>query len=210
MYQEKNSQSYGVIAVIYYLIYFLGLLLAGMMFRKGNNYAMNLIYCAMFIIGVLIVLIKDKNIYNLGFGREKLKVNLIISFTIVIVTFMVILVFSDQPFKKLLNEMFYYLFYIAAIEEILFRGFIQNYLFGFKWNKYLIFIVGALLFSFMHIPFQMFVHNNVSLTYIMEAIPNLIETFIFHLIFCWVTNKRKDISIAIAIHYAYDFLGVIV
>lgn len=36
-------------------------------------------------------------------------------------------------------------------------------------NKYVIFIIGALLFSFMHIPFQMFVHNNVSLHYLVVA-----------------------------------------
>lgn len=209
MYQEKDK-SYGIIAMVYYVIYWLGLFLAGVMLRKGNNQGINLIYGTLFIMGVLIVLIKDKNIHNLGFGREKLKANLLISFAIVIVAFTVILIVSGQPFEKLLVEMFYYLFYIAAIEEILFRGFIQNYLFGFKWNRYLIFIVGGLLFSFMHLPFQMFVHDNVSFAYVIEAIPNLIETFIFHLIFCWVTNKRKDIFIAIAIHYAYDFLGVIV
>ena len=116
--------------------------------------------------GVLIALIKDKNIYNLGFGIEKLRINLIISLIIVVVTFIVIWVFSDLAFNSLLKQMLYYLFYIAAIEEILFRGLIQNYLFGFRLNKYVIFIIGALLFSFMHIPFQMFVHNNVSWNYL--------------------------------------------
>ena len=209
MYQEKNS-SYGIIAIIYYIIYFLGLFWAGIMFHKGITLGINYIYCLLFIIGILIVLIKDKNIYNLiGYSKEKLKVNLIISFTIVVATFMVILIFSDQTFEKVFIQMFYYLFYIAAIEEILFRGFIQNYLFGFKLNKFLTFIIGALLFSFMHIPFQMFVHNNLTLTYLIEAVPNLIETFIFHFIFCFIAYKRKDILIAIAVHYAYDFLGVI-
>ncbi|MDE7399257.1 MAG: CPBP family intramembrane metalloprotease, partial [Oscillospiraceae bacterium] len=101
-------------------------------------------------------------------------------------------------------------FYIDAIEEILFRGLIQNYLFGFKLNKYVIFIIGALLFSFMHIPFQMFAHNNVSLNYLVKALPNLIETFIAHFTFCFIAYKRKDITISIALHYAYDFLGVII
>ena len=209
MYQSKNK-SYGIIAVIYYCILFGSLFLAGLLYQKGITFGMNIIYCSLFVIGILIVLIKDRNIYNLGFGKENIRINLIISLIIVVITFIVIRVFSDLSFNKLLMQMLYYLFYIAAIEEILFRGLIQNYLFGIKLNKYVIFIIGALMFSFMHIPFQMFVHNNVSLHYIVEALPNLIETFISHFIYCFIAYKRKDITIPIALHYAYNFLGVII
>lgn len=208
MYQSKKK-SYGIIAVIYYCVYFLGLVFAGILYQKGIMFGMNIIYCLLFAVGVLIALIKDRNIYNLGFGKEKLRINLIISLIIVGITFIVIWVFSDLAFNKLVKQMLYYLFYIAAIEEILFRGLIQNYLFGFKFPKYVIFIIGALLFSFMHVPFQMFVHNNVSLQYLVEALPNLIETFISHFIHCFIAYKSKDITISIALHYAYDFLGVI-
>lgn len=210
MYQsnEKNK-SYGIIAIIYYCIFWVGLLLAGVLYQKGITASMNIIYCSLFAIGVLIALIKDRNIYNLGFGKEKLRINLMISLIIVLITFLVIWIFSDLTFNNLIKQMFYYLFYIAAIEEILYRGLIQNYLFGFKLNKYVTFIIGALLFSFMHIPFQMFVHNNVSLNYLAYAVPNLIETFISHFIFCFIAYKRKDITVSIALHYAYNFLGVI-
>ena len=209
MYQLKNK-SYGIIAIIYYCILFGGLLLAGLLYQKGFTFGMNIIYYSLFVIGVLIALIKDRNIYNLGFGKEKLRINLILSLIIIVITFLVVWAFSDLAFNKLLKQMLYYLFYIAAIEEILFRGLIQNYLFGFKLNKYVIFIIGALFFSFMHIPFQMFVHNNVSLHYLVEALPNLIETFIAHFVYCFIAYKRKDITIPIALHYAYNFLGVII
>lgn len=208
MYQSKKL-SYGIIAVVYYCVYFAGLILAGVLYQKGFAFGLNIIYCSLFSAGVLIALIKDRNIFGLGFGKEKIKVNLIISLIIIAATFAVVLIFSGLSFNEALKQMLYYLFYIAAIEEILFRGLIQNYLFGFKLNKYVIFIIGALLFSFMHIPFQMFVHNNVSLNYLAEALPNLIETFISHFIFCIIAYKRKDITISIAVHYAYDFLGVI-
>ena len=209
MYQSKNK-SYGIIAMIFYCMLFGGLLLAGLLYQNGFTYGMNIIYCSLFVLGVLIALIKDKNTHALGFGKEKIRINLIISLVIVVITFVVIWIFSDLAFPDLVKQMLYYLFYIAAIEEILFRGLIQNYLFGFKLNKYVIFIIGALLFSFIHIPFQMFVHNNVSLHYIVEALPNLIETFIAHFVYCFIAYKRKDITIPIAIHYAYDFLGVII
>lgn len=209
MYQSKKL-SYGIIAIIYYCVYFSGFLLAGILYQKGFTFGVNIIYCSLFAVGVFIALIKDRNIYSLGFGKEKLKINLIISLIIIVTTFVVVWMFSELDFNESLKQMLYYLFYIAAIEEILFRGLVQNYLFGFKLNKYVIFIIGALLFSFMHIPFQMFVHNNVSLHYLAEALPNLIETFISHFVFCFVAYKRKDITIPIALHYAYDFLGVII
>ena len=209
MYVSKNK-SYGIIAIIYYCVLFGGLLLAGLLYQKGFAFGMNIIYCSLFVMGVLIVLIKDRNIYNLGFGKEKLRINLIISLIIVVITFMVVWIFSDLTFNNSVKQMLYYLFYIAAIEEILFRGLIQNYLFGFKVNKYVIFVIGALFFSFMHIPFQMFVHNNVSLNYLVEALPNLIETFISHFVYCFIAYKRRDITIPIALHYAYNFLGVLI
>ena len=208
MYQSKDK-SYGIIAVVYYCILFGGLLLAGLLYQKGIAFGMDIIYCSLFVICVLIALVKDRNIYNLGFGKEKLRINLIISLIIIAATFVVIWAFSDLAFDKLVKQMLYYLFYIAAIEEIMFRGLIQNYLFGFKLNKYVVFVIGALLFSFMHIPFQMFAHNNVSLHYLVEALPNLIETFTAHFVYCFITYKRKDITIPIALHYAYNFLGVI-
>ena len=171
---------------------------------------MNIIYCSLFAAGVLIAFIKDKNISALGFGKEKIKSNLIISLIIVTATFIVIWIFSYLPFGELLKQMLYNLFYIAAIEEILYRGLIQNYLFGFRLNKYVIFLIGAVFFSFMHVPFQMFVHDNVSVYYLVQALPNLIETFVSHFIFCFIAYKRKDITISIAVHYAYNFLGVII
>lgn len=177
--------------------------------QKGLPFAMNVIYCALFAAGVLIVLIKGRNIRDLGFGKEKLKTDLILSLAVIVITFLVIWKVSGLPFQKSFGQMLYYLFYIAAIEEILFRGFIQNYLFGFKLNRYVLFVIGALLFSFMHIPFQMFAHNDVSWHYLVKAVPNLIETFIAHLVWCFIADKRGNITVPIALHYAYDFLGVI-
>jgi len=209
MYQPKDK-SYAIIAVIYYLIYWFGLFGAGILYQNGIQSGMNIIYCVLFILGILIVLVKDKNTNNLGFYKGNIKKNLIVATIIVWATFLVIWIFSDLTFGTLILQMLYNLFYIAAIEEIIFRGLIQNYLFGFKVNKYLVFTLGAIFFSFMHIPFQMFVHDNVSISYVIQAIPNLIETFISHFIFCFIAYKSKDIMIPIALHYAYNFLGVIV
>ena len=204
MYKEKRK-SYFLIAIVYWILYMIGLFVMGVLYKKGiNNY--NFIYWFISVIGILIVIIKDKNIMNLGFSKVKIKVNLIISVLIIITTFVISVIIGEYPIQSLIRGSLYYLFYISLLEEILFRGFIQNYLFGLKHNKYIIFIVGALLFSLTHLPFQMYVNNNVSLGYIFEALPQLIFCFAFHLIMCFIIHKRKDITIPTALHYAIDYL----
>lgn len=204
MYKEKNK-TYFLIAIIYWILYMIGLLIMGILYKKGIKHY-NIIYLVIAIIGVSIAIIKDKNLINLGFTKEKLKINFVISFIIIITVFIISVVVGKNSILKLIKYSLYYLFYISLIEEILFRGFIQNYLFGLKCNKYLVFLIGALMFSIMHLPFQMYKNNNVSLTYIIEALPQLVFCFTFHLIMCFITCKRKDITIPTALHYAIDYL----
>ena len=179
MYKEK-SKIYFLIAITYWLVYMIGLLQMGILYKKGINYY-NIIYWTISGIGIFIVIIKDKNVINLGFTKEKLKANLMISFAIIAIAFIISIIVGKYPILRLVKDSLYYLFYISLLEEILFRGFIQNYLFGLKCNKYLVFLIGALMFSLTHLPFQIYVNNNVSLTYIIKALPQLIFTFIFHL-----------------------------
>lgn len=44
----------------------------------------------------------------------------------------------------------------------------------------------------------------------LEALPNPIETFTAHFVYFFIAYKRKDITIPIALHYAYNFLGGII
>ena len=69
MYQSKDK-SYGFIAVAYYMIYCSGLFLAGILYQKGSQVGMNIIYCLLCILGALIVIIKDKSIHALGVSKE--------------------------------------------------------------------------------------------------------------------------------------------
>ena len=61
------------------------------------------------------------------------------------------------------------------------------------------------MFSIIHLPFQMYKNNNVSLTYIIEALPQLV--FLFYISFNYVFyHMQKDITIPTALHYAIDYL----
>ena len=209
MYETKENHSYGIIAIIYYCIYFISMLIAGRFYKENNMPGIYITCLAAFAVGIIIVFVKEGHIRSLGFGKEKIKTNLAISLAIIIIEFIIVLFISGLTFVDALKQMLYYLFFIAAIEEVVFRGIIQNYLCGFRINKWLLFTIGAVLFSLSHIPFQMYVHNEVSIYYFVSAIPNLIETFVFHFIFCYIAYRRKDITLSIAIHFAYDFLGII-
>lgn len=202
---ESKEKSYAVIAVIYWIIRCIGLFIEGILL-KNNVPFHSIIYYILFMSVVIIVLLKDKSVKNLGFTKEKLKVNLPISIGLILIIFIISVFISSSPLIKLLKLAGYYLFYVSVIEEIIYRGFIQNYLFGLKIKRSLIFIIGALMFSLSHLPFQMFIHDNVTISYVFDALPQLLATFLIHLILCFITAKRKDITIPIALHFALDYI----
>ena len=202
---EKRPKIYSVIAFGYWLLNICGLLAMGILHKSGvKNYYV--IPWLLLVIAILIVIIKDKSIVGLGFTKEKVKTNLIISAMIIIITFAISVIIGKYPILKLLEYSSYYLIYVAFREEIVYRGIIQNYLFGLTCNKYVIFIIGAVLFSLGHIPFQMYVDNNVSLSYIIDVLPQLGLLCVIHLILSFITYKRKDVTIPIALHFALNYL----
>lgn len=205
MYNECNYK-YGIIGIVSWILYMSGLLLMGIMYRKGVAY--QYIYILMFVlVAATAFLLKRKDGFSfLGFGGNKLKKDSVISICIIAVVYIGSIFFSEYSVLQLLKLSLYYIFYIGAVEEIIFRGFIQNCLFGLKLNRSVTFLIGAAFFSLMHLPFQMYLHGNVSLMYLAEVWPNLIFTFVVHLVFCFITYKRKNILIPIAIHYVINYL----
>lgn len=209
MYKECNYK-YGIIGIVSWILYMLGLLLMGIMHKNGFQYRQyQFIYVIMFFLVVAAAfLLKRKDGFSfLGFCGDKLKIDSVISVCMVAVVFIASIFFSEHSIPQLLKLSLYYIFYIGAVEEIIFRGFIQNCLFGLKLNRIVTFLTGGVFFSLMHLPFQMYLHGNVSLSYLAEVWPNLIFTFGVHLLFCFIANKRKNIMLPIAIHYAINYLG---
>jgi membrane protein len=207
MYQIKDRK-YAITAMMYYVAMFIGYFGMGLMYRNGIKYY-SVIYWLFLAIAVLIVLINDKSLFNLGFSKEKIKSNLLIAGIIVVIAIGSALLYTNVYVIKILKSAAYYMFYIALFEEMIFRGFIQNYLFGFHIDKKVVYIVGALCFSLLHLPFQMFVNDMVSVSYIIVAAPQLIFTFLFHLLMCYITYERKDILISTALHFAIDFVQAV-
>lgn len=208
MYQSKDKK-YGITAIIYYIVMVAGYFLMGVMYKNNLPYYAAIPW-VLWGIAVLLVRIMDKKkVTNLGFSKEKIKANLLIAGVIVLISVGVAFMFSDFPALNILKGVAYYLIYIALFEEMIFRGFLQNYLFGIKTNKFVIYILGALFFSLIHIPFQMYVHDTISISYLAVAAPQLIITFFFHLLMCFITYKRKDILIPTALHFVMDFMEAV-
>ena len=85
MYTQRSRFDFYV-AIAYWIIRMGGLWIMGLMFKhqiKGNN----LILIGIALIGVIFVLIKDRNPAAIGFTGDNLKSNLIISLSLVAVSF---------------------------------------------------------------------------------------------------------------------------
>ncbi len=207
MYQKKNK-SYAIIAILYFIAIIFGYLAMGVLYKRGIPYYY-VIQWLLLASAVLIAVIKDRSVICLGFTKEKIKTNLLVSGIIIAASIVFAFLYADRPAAVIVKAVFYYLFYIALLEEIVFRGFLQSYLFGLPVNTKIIFIIGAVMFALMHLPFQMFVNNMISLSYVVVAMPQLIFTFVFHLVMCFITYKRKDILIPTALHFALDFVQAV-
>ena len=207
MYQKKNK-TYAIIAILYFIAIMIGYLAMGVLYKRGITYYY-VIQWLLLASAVLIAVIKDKSVICLGFTKEKIKTNLLVAGVIIAASIGFAFLYTGKPATVIVRGVFYYLFYIALLEEIVFRGFLQSYLFGLPVNTKIIYITGAVMFALMHLPFQMFVNNMISLSYVMVAMPQLIFTFVFHLVMCFITYKRKDILIPTALHFALDFVQAV-
>lgn len=205
MYHKRESGCF-LFALVYYIVYMLGLVLMGILYQRGFR-LYNIVYYVLFAGAVGIAWFRERSFQSLGLAGPKWKANLLISLLIVAGTFLASVFLWGTSLPQLVYGLLYYLFYISLIEEVVFRGFVQNYLFGLRGNQYLIYCLGALMFSLMHLPFQMYLHGNVSLGYLLDALPQLIFTFAFHLIMCAISKKRGDLLIPIALHFAIDYWG---
>ena len=196
------------IAFGYWVCYMLGLAAMGLLSQHGMPSSP--VYLLLFCAGAGIVLYREKirkGVQTLGFSGKNLKIDLPAALVLILGACICAVITGVIPIGQLPARALHYLFYIAAVEEILFRGFLQNYLFGLRINRIGIYVIGALLFSLMHLPFQV-IRAGVSLPYyLMEAggLSNLLFTFGFHLVMTFIARYRKNLCIPVALHFLTDF-----
>ncbi len=82
---------------------------------------------------------------------------LVIAVLIVAISVGIAFLYTDRSANIITKAVLYYLFYIALQEEMIFRGFIQNYLFGLSVDKKIVFIIqGTGL-----VPVRYFAYHNL-------------------------------------------------
>lgn len=199
--REKNC---AWIALGFYFSFMIALTLMGYLMSKGFSWY-PLLYLFFVAVAVTIVLVRERSLQSLGLSKKNLKIDGSISLAIFVLAWVARLLISDASPATLTYDAVYYFFYIAFVEELLFRGLLQTYLFGFRLKKPWLLILGGVLFALMHLPFQMFRHNNVSFGYVIDALPQLLITFIFHMVLSIIADKRGNILIPTALHYFWNY-----
>jgi len=190
----------GIIAVIYYLIFMITYYSMGRVYAEKQIYLGITCNIGLAILCILIVLIRKQKIGTLGLTFKKMKqaiiLGIVLGVLIVLINNVIPAISSGCQFNqitKILHDIFYYFIIIAFVEEIAFRGFIQTRIYGLIKNDMIAIIVVSLMFSFMHIPFQMALTGANIPSFISSNVTWLILLFLWHIIFNFLHRKYNCI-----------------
>jgi membrane protease YdiL (CAAX protease family) len=92
------------------------------------------------------------------------------------------------------------------MEELAFRGYIGTRLYGCFKNKLFAISITGLLFTFMHLPFQMLMADTTMLGYIASNWANLIFIFLLHFVFQALYAKHNSIIAPTLFHFIWDYV----
>lgn len=188
-------------AVLIWLLNMLCLYLAG---RFSDN---DLLYWGTGIVPaaavVFITYRQDHGLKDLGFYPDHLKHDGTAMFCMLIIELLIGVYWIRMPWKHAVRSWLYYIFWIVLQEELVYRGGIQSHLFSPRLNRKVSYLIGAVMFSASHIPYQMQIRSWDTLFTI-----QLFNTFLVHLVYGWITEKRGNLCVPWAIHVASDFLEI--
>lgn len=203
---DKYNQVDGIFAILYYVLLMVAYYLMGVIYAKKNIYLGYQVSLVLVIIIISYLVIKKQSVESVGFGKGNIKKSIILGTAAAGIVFLINFipgVVSGKELNsasKLLSNFIYYLFVIALVEEIVFRGFIQTRIYGIiKRSHWAIFIV-AFMFMSMHIPFQMGRTHMDFLTFIANNYLTLIFQFSWHIIFNLMYTKYNSIAAPTIFH----------
>ena len=189
----------GVVAIVYYLFLLVAYYILGVILEKKDVYLGYHVNIILIILLLLCVVIRKQKFESIGFGKDNIKK----SFRLGLVTAGLVFFMSFIPgvlsgktlnsVSELLSNFVYYLFVIALVEEIIFRGFIQTRIYGMIKKPALAILVVAFMFMTMHIPFQMARAEMGVVTFITNNYITLIFQFSWHVVFNIMYAKYNSI-----------------
>lgn len=163
----------------------------------------------------LIVKIRKQSLKSLGLKKEKSLKSILLGlvFSIpFIVPPIIIAIMQGKQLISIPDLIWLFLFYFLIIgfgEELVFRGYLQTRLQGLIKGKWLSIVVAGLLFTLMHIPFQMISRDLGLFEFIMAHSSMLLITFPIHIYLVYIYTRDQNILSVTITHAFINFMGVI-
>jgi membrane protease YdiL (CAAX protease family) len=220
------DKKHELIGVFFYIYYILTLITLGIVKFKtplygyiNNEYLAKLIFNMLIIIItitpiVTIMIMNKKGFETIGLKLNKMKMYQSISIGIVGgIPFSILNIIGgiqegntlEINLPKIFINFIYYLFYIAFVEELIFRGFIQIHILKLiksKWTS--IFFVGV-LFSLSHVPFMVIKYNINVYDFVKCNYIYLIILFFKHIYYLYLYTRYETLITPIIAHTLIDF-----
>ena len=111
------------------------------------------------------------------------------------------------PLPKLLGELLYYVFVIALMEEVVFRGYILTRIQGLLRSGWAATLMTGVMFVAMHIPFQMGRQGLGLIAFIQGNLFWFLTLFVWHLVFTFLYRKYANLLAPTIFHALMDFGG---
>ncbi len=209
---KKQLESYtvrdSVIALVFYALIMVVYYIMGRIYFQSGVYYGVIVNLAIMLVPAILCF---RNLSKTGLSTRNFAKSLIVS---VIIGIAVLLSISIIPgiiaHRELLpvNEIAYYIFYFFFIigfsEEITFRGFIQPRLFPVLKREWLTFLMGGLLFVFMHYPYQMASRGVSFVEYWPQFIASAPFQLLWHYVCTWLYRRYGNIFGSTVLHGCVD------
>ncbi|BCJ95818.1 hypothetical protein acsn021_33870 [Anaerocolumna cellulosilytica] len=198
--------AFGLFILLYVSYYFLGYL-----YQSKHIYLGELLNIVLALTTILIVKLRGQKISSVGVTKHKLKKTIVVGLiTGALFLFTCSLIpgiikgLEWNPPLTILYKIFYFFIIIGFVEELVFRGFIQTRLHGLIHNEMAVTVVTGILFSSMHIPFQMALYNMKTFQYISNNSITLFLLFFWHILFVFLYKKFNSIVTGTLFHGFMD------
>ena len=165
------------------------------------------------ILPIFIILkYRKQSLKSIGFNKTQILKQIIIGIILYIPLYLLSLILNLVPSINLkLDSMsiwsfLYMLIEIALVEEIIFRGFLQQRLKGLIKNKYINLLIVAFIFGSMHIPFILAQSNLTFVQVFILVVPKMIMHIYFVGIYKAGNNSILSATIA---HGVNNFIATL-
>ena len=160
----------------------------------------------------IILKYRKQSLKSIGFNKTQILKQIIIGIILYIPLYLLSLILNLVPSINLkLDSMsiwsfLYMLIEIALVEEIIFRGFLQQRLKGLIKNKYINLLIVAFIFGSMHIPFILAQSNLTFVQVFILVVPKMIMHIYFVGIYKAGNNSILSATIA---HGVNNFIATL-